>query len=399
MTALLEPIRVLDLSNKWGYFAGKVLAEMGADVVHVEPPGGDPMRKAPPLTEDGESTLWLSYNTSKRSVTLDIEDEDGREKFRALAAQADMVLECFTPGYLETIGLAPETLMVANPKLIVVSLTPFGQTGPRASYPASDTTIMALSGLMAVTGFPDLPPLRLGYDQILGLASTQAALGALTALYARGQTGRGQHVDVSALDAARLANYREPLRWEYQETVVGRTGNLAHRGSGGFTNTIWECRDGYITWSPGDDPRRSHSLFGRANEDGFALDYRDYDFAGTRIVDLPQDEIDSIESAIAPFFLKYTRAELEDMAMEKGWILISFLDIAEAAAQPQLAARGYWGDVNHSNGGTLRMPRYIFQSTAPRPDVKSPPPYPGEHNAEIFSELPESASGKGPATP
>lgn len=383
--SLLAPIRVLDLGGDWGGLPGKILAEMGAEVIRIEPPGGDPARRRAPMA-GGVGLPWTAFNLSKRSVTVDIAAPEGQAMLLDLAAGADAVIESFPPGHLGGLGLAPEALIRRHPSLVVTSLTAFGQTGPRAGDPASDTTVMALSGLMAVSGFAGLPPLRLGVDQITSLAGLQAALGTLMALYARGADGLGQHVDVSALDAARLANYREPLRWEFQQAVETRRGNLARRGKGGFTSTIWECRDGWITWSASDDPKRARSLFDTAHAEGLATDWADHDFGAELPADMDQARIDALEAAIAPFFRRYTRDELEAMARDKGWILIGFLDMAEAMAQPQLAARGFWTEeqVGHLR---LPVPAHPFVTSTDQPGHKGPAPEPGVDNDTIWGAL------------
>jgi crotonobetainyl-CoA:carnitine CoA-transferase CaiB-like acyl-CoA transferase len=393
--SLLPPIRVLDIAGEFSGLAGMLLAQMGAEVIRIEPPKGEPARDHAPL-HNGISLPWAAFNLSKQAITLNLHSEKGRALFLSLVDTADVVLESFRPGTLAALDLAPSTLIARKPDLVVTSLTAFGQDGPRAGNAASDTTIMALSGLMAVTGFPGLPPLRLGYDQISSLAGLQTVLGTQIALYARGSDGMGQHVDVSALDAARLANYREPLRWEFQRAIETRRGNVARRGRGGFTSNVWQCRDGWITWSSSDDPKRARSLFDKAHEQGVALDWREHDFASELPADMDQPRIDAIEAAIAPFFLNYTRAELEQMARDHGWILIAFLDLAEATAQPQLAARGYWTRAEFGTGTGndtgLPVPAYPFVTSADQPGHRGPAPTLGQDNSSILGALGHDAA-------
>lgn len=383
--SLLGPCRVLDLGGDWGGLPAMVLAQMGAEVIRIEPPGGDPARGRAPCV--GEVGLpWAAFNLSKRSVTVDLGAAAGREVLLDLLGRADALIESFAPGHLAGLGLAPEALIVRQPGLVVTSLTAFGQTGPRAAEAASDTTVMALSGLMAVTGFAGMPPLRLGHDQIRSLAGLQAALGTLIALHARAADGLGQWVDVSALDAARLANYREPLRWEFQQAVETRRGNVARRGRGGFTSNVWRCADGWITWSASDDPKRARSLFDAAHAEGIALDWAGHDFAADAPADMPQERLDAVEAAIAPFFLRYTRAELEAMAVAQGWILIGFLDLAEAMAQPQLRARGFWVE-ERVGDRSLPVPAYPFRASAAQPRHRGPAPAPGQDTETVLAEL------------
>src|SRR5262249_28929132 len=210
---LLSPSRVLDLTEPLGFLTGKLLADLGADVIKVEPPGGDPSRRLPPLL-DSQSLYWLAHNSNKRSVTLDIHSDAGRELFLRLLATSDFVLESFQPGTLETLGLGYDTLSKERPELILVSITPFGQQGPYRDFQASDLEIMAASGAMSLAGERNGEPMRVTVPQAPMWAGAEAALGALTALVYRAVTGRGQHVDVSAQAAVMSALAHAPAFWD-----------------------------------------------------------------------------------------------------------------------------------------------------------------------------------------
>lgn len=380
--SLLGSIRVLDLGGEWSGLCGMLLAQMGADVIRVEPPGGDIARRREP-TVSGIGLPWAAFEMSKRSVTLDLTQEDGRLILLEMIDAADVVVESHAPGRLAELGLAPDALIRRRPSLVVTSLTAFGQDGPRVGNAANDTTVMALSGLMAVTGFTETPPLRLGYDQIGSLGGLQAALGTLIALFACRRDGLGQHVDVSVLDAARLANYREPLRWEFNREIETRRGNKARRGQGGFASTIWRCADGWITWSASDDPARARSLFDKANELGIALEWKAHDFAAERPHDMSQHRIDDLERAIGPYFELHTRDELEVLAKENRWILIALLDAKEAAQQPQLKERGFWTDEMFGDR-SLPVPAFPFVTSMAQPIHRGPAPKPGQHTDEVL---------------
>ena len=164
MRGTLHGLRALDLTGETGFLTGMLLGELGADVIKVEAPAGDPARRRPPFwggIEDPErSLLWLALNSSKRGLTLDLERAAGRELFLRLAEGADVVLETEAPGGLTARGLGWETLHARNPRLILCSLTPFGQTGPHANWRGSDLTVIAMSGNLHCTGDPDRAPLR-----------------------------------------------------------------------------------------------------------------------------------------------------------------------------------------------------------------------------------------------
>src|SRR5216117_3009242 len=168
-TTVLAPYRVLDLTDESGFLCGKILADLGADVIKIEAPGGDAARMLGPFPEDrpdrNKSLYWISYNTGKRGITLSLEKHGGRELLRKLASRADFLIETLPPGTLDQLGVGFEGLRELNPRIIVVSITPFGQTGPYCNYKGSDLVAMAMSGLMSLIGEPGETPLRVSLPQ------------------------------------------------------------------------------------------------------------------------------------------------------------------------------------------------------------------------------------------
>ena len=223
---MLAPYRVLDLTDERGQFAGKLLADLGADVIKVEPPQGDPARNRGPFVDDipgpDRSLRWLAWNANKRSVTLDLSDAAGRDRFLYLAQSADFVLESFAPGRMDGLGLGYEALSEANQRLILVSISPFGQSGPYRDYQATDIVFWAMSGNMSISGESSGPPAHISDDcQSFLHAGGDAAIGALIALTQRARTGRGQHVDLSIQEATSRGLYQITGSWD----MTGR--NLA----------------------------------------------------------------------------------------------------------------------------------------------------------------------------
>lgn len=200
---MLAPYRVLDLTNDWGFLCGRLLADLGADVIKIEKPGGDLARNIGPFYHDiphpEKSLYWFFYNANKRGITLNIGTADGREIFRKLVKAADFVIESFPPGYIDEMGLGYSVLSEVNPRIIMTSITPFGQTGPYSKYTASDIVSMASCGWMYKCGDPDRPPVQMGSPQACLHGATQAVAGTLMAHYYREMTGEGQHVDASPL--------------------------------------------------------------------------------------------------------------------------------------------------------------------------------------------------------
>src|SRR5207249_3539550 len=245
-----DDIRVLDLAGEIGQYCTKLLADLGADVVKIEPPGGDPVRHLPPFYRDEEgadrSLYWLNLNTNKRSITLDIDKPEDRSVFEKLVAAADVVVESFNPGYLDRLGLGYEGLSQIRPNIILTSITGFGQTGPHSRYKAPDIVGVAMGGIMWLAGDPkdppNVPPWKQGYIS----ASIHAAGGTLTAIYNRDVTGEGQHVDVSMQESVSIAQETAMQTWDMIEAL--RTRN-AHKG---VIRVVvpgigpYECTDGWV---------------------------------------------------------------------------------------------------------------------------------------------------------
>jgi formyl-CoA transferase len=202
---LLDGFLALDLTDLKGQFAGKLLRDFGLKVIKIEPPSGDPVRWMMPFKDDQphpEGSLRFAYlNAGKQSLTLDIEKAEGREVLLRLVAQADVLLESFAPGTLDRLGLGEAMLKEWNPKLIVTSVTGFGQTGPHRAYACPDIVGLAMGGLMYISGDPSLPPVKAPETQSYYFACLYAALGTLLALWQRGQDGQGQAIDISIQEA------------------------------------------------------------------------------------------------------------------------------------------------------------------------------------------------------
>ena len=250
----LAGIRVLDLSRALaGPYATLMLADAGAQVIKVEQPGsGDDSRSwGPPFAGDGEdreSVYFLSVNRTKRSVTLDLKDPKDVERLRALIAQADVLVENFRPGVLERLGLAVDALMESHPRLVVLTITGFGEGGPDGHRSGFDQIIQGEAGLMSITGTPDGPPLRHGLSITDILAGMFGAYGVVAAVHERERSGRGQRVTTSLLSAAIAVHAHQGTRWTISGQVPGRSGNhhglLAPYGA-------FPCSDGWINIAVG----------------------------------------------------------------------------------------------------------------------------------------------------
>ena len=242
----LEGVRVVELAHEHGAWAGKLLADLGADVVVVEPPGGSAQRRYGPFLDDEpgseRSLWWWHYNTSKRGVVAELTDE----RLRALVVQSDVLIEAEEPGVLDAAGLGWPALSAVNPRLVMVSITTFGQASPRSHEPATDLTVMAEAGPAWSCGYDDheLPPVRGGGNQSFHTASNWAVMSLLIALLHREETGEGQHIDVSMHAASNVTTEMATYGWLATGAEVQRqTGR--HAAPIITAPTQVRCRDGH----------------------------------------------------------------------------------------------------------------------------------------------------------
>ncbi|MDE0035358.1 MAG: CoA transferase [Deltaproteobacteria bacterium] len=242
----LDGVRVLELAGAEGEYCGKLLADFGAEVIKVEPPGGSPSRGEPPFMDDrpgsDRSLTFLYFNANKKSITADLGTEEGRERVRRLSAEVDVLLESGAPGTLAALGLGHEDLRTANPRLVYASVTAFGQTGPYSGYRWSGLVAFAMGGLMYVSGKPSAPPVNAPGAQAFLVGSAHTALAILMALWHVRRGGAGQHVDVSMMDC--LAAMENMVSRSASTGVHPRRDGTQHRFA--TPGTIYRCRDGYV---------------------------------------------------------------------------------------------------------------------------------------------------------
>jgi len=393
LTSLLAPYRVLDLTDERGQFCGKLFSDAGADVIKIEKPGGDPSRRLGPFYGDGEepekSLHWLAYNTGKRSITLNLGVEEGRRLFERLVKEAHFVLESFVPGYMDDLGLSYAALREINPGIIMISVTPFGQTGPYRDYAGSDITLMAMGGIMSLTGDRDRPPVKLCGQQAYDLACGDAAAAGMIAHYYRQATGRGQHVDVSIYESVVRLNHREPVNWEFEGRLTPRMGNRHARGE--LSNRIiWGCRDGYVNWllyGGAAGAKENVALVQWMDEEGMATDLKDIDWAALDLWQRSQAEIEAWEKRIGEFFLMHTKKELEYEGSARGIRIVPVCDIEDVLESEQLAARGYWTVLDHAEWeDSIRYPGQLLLSSCTRARASRRAPFIGEHNLQIYGD-------------
>lgn len=396
--SMLTPYRVLDLTTERGLLCGQLLGDMGADVVTVEPVGGSPARQIGPFYKDqphlNRSLYWWAYNRNKRSITLDIERDEGRAILRRLVERADFLVESHNPGYLPERKLGFADLAGINPALIYVSITPFGQDGPKATYADSDLIILAAGGPLILTGDEDRPPVRLSIPQAYLHASADAAIAALAAHHERIGSGLGQHIDVAAQQSVAMATQSNIL-----SAPLGST--EPRRMSGGVKTglldipLVWPAQDGFVAMT---------FLFGSALgvftarlmryicEQGFcdeATRDKDWPAFGEQLISgvEPLSEFERIKELVRNFTRSRTKSELLQLALERGFLITPVTTIAEVVESPQFASRDYFRKVAHPElGQSFLYPGAFAKFSATPLEYRLRPPTVGEHNSEIYRD-------------
>jgi len=388
--SMLSPYRVLDLAGEEGLYCGKLLADLGADVIKVERPGGDAARSLGPFYHNEphreKSLFWWALNAGKRGITLNLETADGRDLCKRLVKKADFVVESFPPSYLDKLGLGYTNLEKLNPGIILISITPFGQTGPYKDRPAADITAWAMGGQMAPCGEPDRPPYHISHHaQSYLLAGVDAAQGALTALFYRGRTGEGQQVDVSIQESVVQSTEHITSGWDRRQRIQKRSEAAGFRQS-----QLWPCRDGYVSFAfsgaiTGTDYNKA--LVGWLMGEGFLEKAPEIPEApaGGKPAGVGREVPEEIVKATEKLFLAHTKAELLEEARKREIQLYPVATPADIMDNPQLGERDFWQDIEHPEMGiVLKYPGVFVLASEASPRIKRRAPHIGEHNMEIY---------------
>lgn len=388
----LAGLRVLELSDEKGQFCGKLLGDLGADVIKIEPPGGVKNRHVGPFMDDiphpERSLSFWYYNTSKRGITLDLETADGRALFRRLAATADVILETFRPGYLNALGLGYDTLAEQNPGLILCALTPFGQTGPWRDYLSADLLHMAAGGEMASCGYDDSDvPIAPGGGNAWHMGCHYAYMGIMAALVFRTMSGQGQYIDASIHDACALTTESQIANYVYRGEVLKRqTGR--HHAPGPTPRTQFLAKDGvYVTAliSGGLNPRNVKSLAELMDVYGMAGDLKDPKYQDPAVIAANTSHI--IDGLLASFIASVPAEEVYHAAQSRGFTWGAVRAPEALLDDAHLHDRGFWKQVEHPElGRTFTYPGEAAIYNGTPWAISRRAPLIGEHNVEIFRD-------------
>jgi crotonobetainyl-CoA:carnitine CoA-transferase CaiB-like acyl-CoA transferase len=392
MTSALAGIRIIDLSQSVpGAYATRLLAGFGAEVIKIEPRGGDPIRHVPPFWRDEPhvegGALHLHLNAGKHSLTLDIDGDEDRETLRRLIATADAVLEDRAPGTLEALGLGYAALSAARPDLVMVAVTPFGQTGPFAAWKASELISYAAGGYAHITGLPDREPIK-AYGHVVEYhAGLHTSVALLAAVWRARRAGIGEFVDVSVQDAVAYVVDQVPERWRRQGVELQRAGttNAGSERSAKVFSELLPCKDGYV---------HAHSPMGPAHFRGIEKMLDEPRWLTPEFAASMPAGMDVIDGYLRDYLKERTREELfrAGQAVNAPWTPV--LRVDEVLTDPQHEARGFFTDVDHPHVGRVRVPGYAYVARD-TPWETRPAPLLGQDNAR----LPELLAAERPSMP
>ena len=373
----LSGIKVLDLGRALaGPFCSLMLADMGAEVVKIEPPGlGDDSREWPPL-QGGESCYFVSFNRNKRSIVIDLASPEGQTIFRSMVESADVVVENYRTGVMERWGLGYEDLRAINPRLVYCAISGFGRTGPYAKKPATDIYMQAFSGLMSVTGEPGGPPIRIGVSICDLTAGLYSALGVMGALQARERTGEGQFIDTSLLET-------QMSYISYLFTSFLSTGKLPQpQGSGHLSIVPYQAfmtSDGWVSLATFNDRLWRRACVAMEIEH-LADDPRFLTNA------LRLEHRNELIPLLEVVFLTRTSAEWVEIMDEHDVPLAPVQSVDEVIAHPQVKHREMIQTIEHPTAGTLGIFGFPLKFSETPCEYRMPPPTLGQHTRQILAE-------------
>ncbi|MDP6300433.1 MAG: CoA transferase [SAR202 cluster bacterium] len=381
----LGHLRVLEVVDDMGELCGKMFADMGADVVRVEPPGGAETRRIGPFLDEAphpeRSIHFWHYNTNKKSVTLSLDKPEGRELFARLVKTADILVESMPPGYMDDRGLSFDELKEVNPALVYVSISPFGRGGPKGHLKGGDLVGWASSGYMFTTGWSWQQPTRPWARQASQAGCLFAVGSALAATYVRWSTGQGQHVDIS-LQQAVAAQVEHDVSFYVGDNIVsGRRGNDHVNGFGG--TKVIQCKDGWVHINVGWSPR-GNQIVKWMDEEESAGDLTDEKWQDPKY---RRANVDHVVEVVTAWAMTKTKAQFFHQGQARGLECAPLNSVSEVFADPQLESREFWVDVEHNElGREIKYPGAPYQFSDTPWTMRRRAPLTGEDNTAIYEK-------------
>ncbi|MGV8057841.1 MAG: CaiB/BaiF CoA transferase family protein [Smithellaceae bacterium] len=380
MAGALSDLVILDFTRVVaGPTCTMYLAELGAEVIKVEMrENGDSVRQIPPFTEGGEAHIFALLNRGKKSITLDVTKEEGRKIALELMAKADIVVENFSPGTLEKLGLGYDSAVKVKPDIIFAAISGFGQTGPYAERVSFDIVAQAMGGLMSTTGFPDAPPTKVGAAIGDQGGAFYCLAGILAALHYRNKTGQGQYIDISLQDAVFMMTGIESLPYYMNKKILPKRWGNAHEVL--IPWNLYKTKDGHIIIGCVNNGQwqRLAELIGRADM---------VPTAETTTLVYRNQHRDEIDKAVTAWTSKFTTAEAEKMLHEANLAASPVLDLAQCVADPQLKSRDMIVEIDQTISGKIPVTGTVFKMSKTPGNPLKPADFLGEHNTAIYGEL------------
>ncbi len=394
---MLNHLRALDLTDDKGFLCGKILADLGVNVIKIEKPGGDPSRNIGGfwggINDPEKSLYWFAYNSNKKGITLDIEKAKGREILKKLVKSSDFVIESFPSGYLKKLGISYADFSKNNKKIIWASITPFGTEEPYRDYKDSDIVVMGMSGTLYQTGESDGPPVHISIPQACLHAGADAAVGCMVAYYHREKTGEGQHIDVSMQQSTAWFQANAVPTFELNGSILKRAGSFrAGMSTQVAQRQVWRCKDGYVFFNiigGRTGAKTLSSLVAWMNEEKLATDFLlNLDWDTFDMFTINQEVMDKIAKPVGDFFLKHTKQKLLKEAVKRGVSIGPLSSMQDLLDDECLNARDFWTKIKHPElGMSITYPRTYIRSTEMDYSTRFRAPLIGEHNKEVYKEL------------
>jgi CoA:oxalate CoA-transferase len=373
----LAGVTVLDFGQVYqGPYATMLMAKAGADVIKIEPPNGEPLRRrAPP----GKSTTFpiAMLNGNKRAITLNLKDERGRDLLFRMAAKADVLLENFAPGVMDRLGVGYDVLSGINPRLVYASGTGYGLSGPDRDNLAMDLTVQAMGGLISVTGLADQPPLKAGPAVVDFLSGIHLYAATVTALFECERTGRGRRVEVAMQEAAYATLTSQLEAYWHTGQVPPRTGNASH---GRVPINVYPTNDGYVAMNLAVE-EHWHALLKAMGREDLRDDPR-FNSPAARVNN--REETDAL---IAGWTQTLGKMEVFAAAQRHRIPLAPVRDVGEVMHDPHMHERGFLEEIEHDEIGRLVVPNSPLRFHGAEPTHATPSPKLGQHNDEVYGGL------------
>jgi crotonobetainyl-CoA:carnitine CoA-transferase CaiB-like acyl-CoA transferase len=359
-------------------YAAKLMADLGAEVIKVEEPDGDAARRRGPypghIPHPEKSGLFLYLNTNKLGVTLNLQTSKGQGLLQRLIQDADLLIHNYSPARMPGLGLDYEALRRLNPRLVMTSISPFGQTGPNRDLQAHDLTMWAAGGIVYLSGAsgrPDLPPLKAFGQQAGFQAGVNAAVGSLGALFGRLSNGRGQHVDVSVQECLVAVMENNYVSWPYSQSVASRLGFRL------IPQDVLQCRDGYIYVLAVEEHQWKNAVELMGNPEWAMADIFQ-DFASRSA------NWDALKPLLEDWLQDKSVQELYHAAQARRVPFAPVSTMGDLLNSAHLNARGFFAEITHPEAGTLRYPGAPYRFSATPWALRRPAPCLGQHNEEIY---------------